>query len=80
VEHVIEEFGMGIWSWLFGPSRQHDEKVDKAVDMTFPASDPVATGQATSTEPPKRPTDRQPPLISKEEIDQARRGSGHERN
>jgi hypothetical protein len=44
--------------------------------MTFPASDPVATGEATSTEPPRRPIDREPPVISKEEIERARRGGG----
>jgi hypothetical protein len=70
---------MGIWSWLFGPSNEQEKKVDQAVDMTFPASDPVAAGESTSTEPPKRPTDREPPLVSKEEIEQARRGAGHER-
>jgi hypothetical protein len=48
--------------------------------MTFPASDPIATGKATSTEPPKRPKDRQAPVISKDEIEQAQRGSGHKQN
>lgn len=60
--------------------KEKDKKVDEAVDMTFPASDPVAVGQATSTEPPKSPTDRKSPVISKEEIEQARRGSGHKQN
>ena len=71
---------MGIWSWLFGPSEKQEKKVDEAVKMTFPASDPVATGRTTSTEPPKRPTDREPPIITREEIEQARRGSGHKQN
>jgi hypothetical protein len=65
---------MGFWSWLFGTSKEQERKVDKAVDMTFPASDPVATGEATSTEPPRRPIERKPPIISKEEIERARRG------
>ena len=60
--------------------KEAEKKVDKAVDMTFPASDPVATGGATSTEPPTRPKDRKPPLLRKEEIEQARRGDGHKRN
>ena len=60
--------------------KETEKKVDRAVDMTFPASDPIATGKATSTEPPKRPKDRQAPVISKEEIEQAQRGSGHKQN
>jgi hypothetical protein len=61
--------------------RHHREKkVDNAVDMTFPASDPVATGKATGTEPPKRPSDRKPPVITKEQIEQAQRGQGHKQN
>ena len=57
--------------------QEQDKKVDEAVARTFPASDPTATGKATSTEPPKRPKDRKAPLISKEEIEQAQRGDGH---
>ena len=57
--------------------KKKDKKVDKAVDMTFPASDPVATGKATGNEAPKQRVDRKPPVISKEEIEQAQRGSGH---
>ena len=53
------------------------KKADKALDMTFPASDPVATGKPTGTEPPKRPVDRKAPVISKEDIERARRGAGH---
>jgi hypothetical protein len=57
-----------------------EKKADKAVDMTFPASDPVATGGATSTEPSTRPKNRKPPLLTKQEIEQARRGDGHKQN
>jgi hypothetical protein len=70
---------MGILSWLFGRNNEQEKKVDKAVDMTFPASDPVAAGEATSTEPPRRPVDREPPVISKEQIEQARRGDDPDR-
>jgi hypothetical protein len=65
---------MSFWSWLFGRSSEQERKIDKAVEMSFPASDPIATGGATSTEPPSRPTDRSAPVISEEEIEQARRG------
>lgn len=54
-----------------------DRKLDKAVDMTFPASDAIARGGATGTEPPRRPVGRKAPKISKEQIEQARRGQGH---
>ena len=54
-----------------------DKKHDKAVDMTFPASDPVAHGKPTGTEKPARPADRKAPRITREQIEQARRGDGH---
>ncbi len=47
------------------------KKVDKALDMTFPASDPPASRRATSTEPPARPASRQAPVVSKEQIEAA---------
>jgi hypothetical protein len=71
------EFRMSFWSWLFGRNEEQERKIDKAVDMSFPASDPISTGSATSTEPPTRPTDRKAPIISKEDIEQAQRGGGH---
>jgi len=54
-----------------------DKKVDKAIDMTFPASDPTTHGKPTATEPPKRPVDRKAPVVTKEQIEQAQRGAGH---
>ena len=47
------------------------KKVDKALDMTFPASDPPASRQSTGTEAPGRPRNRQAPVVSKEEIEAA---------
>jgi hypothetical protein len=60
--------------------RRQDEKVDEAIRETFPASDPAATGKATSTVTPKRSADHRPPVISAEEIEQARKGKGHTQN
>jgi hypothetical protein len=57
--------------------KQKDKKVDKAGNMSFPASDAPAHGKATSTEPPARPADRTAPRITKEQIEQAKRGEGH---
>lgn len=57
--------------------KKKEKKVDKAVDMTFPASDPTAHGKPTSTEPPRRPVDRKAPIITKEQIEQAQCGEGH---
>ena len=54
-----------------------ERKIDKAVDMTFPASDAPAHGTATGTEPPGRPADREAPRVTKEQIEQAQRGAGH---
>ena len=59
--------------------KQKERKVDRAVDMTFPASDPTAHGEPTSTEPPKRPKDRKAPVITRDQIEQAQRGEGHGR-
>lgn len=58
-------------------TKHGEKKVDKAVDMTFPASDATAHGAATATEPAARPSDRQAPRITKEQIEQAQRGEGH---
>ena len=54
-----------------------ERKIDKAVDMSFPASDAPAHGTATGTEPPRRPSDRKAPRVTKEQIEQAQRGEGH---
>jgi hypothetical protein len=54
-----------------------EKKVDKAVDLSFPASDATAHGTPTSTEPPARPGDRKAPHITREQIEQAQRGEGH---
>mgnify|MGYP003390689342 FL=1 len=60
--------------------RHQEEKIDEAIQETFPASDSAAVGEATGTEPAKRPKDRLPPLISEDEIERARRGDEHEQN
>jgi hypothetical protein len=57
--------------------RHKEKKIDQAVDLTFPASDPIAAGAATGTEPPRRPVDRKAPVMRKEDIEQAQRGSRH---
>ena len=54
-----------------------ERKLDKAVDMTFPASDAPAHGKATGTEAPRRPADRKAPRVTREQIEQAQRGEGH---
>jgi hypothetical protein len=43
-----------------GGERRHlDELLDEGLKETFPASDPVAVGHFTATEPPSRPVDRE---------------------
>ena len=39
-----------------------DARLDKALDETFPASDPIAVHSPTATEPPGRPIDRKAAL------------------
>lgn len=63
-----------------GRKRRQDEKIDEAIRETFPASDPAAVGEATGTEPTKRPKDRLPPILSQDEIERARRGDEHGQN
>jgi hypothetical protein len=58
------------------PAEACDRKVDEAVEMTFPASDPTATGRATGTEPAARPSNRQASIPSKEDIERAAAGRG----
>jgi len=54
------------------------QRIDDAVDMTVPASDPPAPGATTGTEPAaKRPIDRKPPRISGEQIAAAEGDEGH---
>jgi hypothetical protein len=55
-----------------------EKKIDKAVDMSFPASDPTAHGDATGTEEPCAPVDRKAPRITKQQIEAAQRGDGHQ--
>ena len=53
--------------------RKLDAQLDEALTETFPASDPVAVGRFTATEPPARPIDRKAPVIDLEEVAAARR-------
>jgi hypothetical protein len=53
--------------------KNKDADIDRSLDMTFPASDAPAS-RTTGTEPPRQPTDRKAPRITKEQIEQARRG------
>jgi hypothetical protein len=50
-----------------------DAKTDRSLDMSFPASDAPARGEATGPEAPKRPADRKAPVITRDQIEQARR-------
>jgi hypothetical protein len=52
-------------------AKSRERKLDDAVEMTFPASDPAAPGRATGTEPARRPVDRKAPLITKEDVERA---------
>lgn len=57
--------------------RKSESKLDEAVSETFPASDPPAAGSPTGTEPAKRPADRKPPIITREQVEAAERDEGH---
>jgi hypothetical protein len=53
--------------------RHLDELLDEGLRATFPASDPVAVGRFTGTEPPSQPLDRAGPNMTSEP-DTRRRG------
>jgi hypothetical protein len=46
--------------------RKLDAELDQALAQTFPASDPFSVGHFTATEPPTRPVNTKPPLMSGE--------------
>jgi hypothetical protein len=52
--------------------RKQEARLDAALAETFPASDPIAAGEPTATEPLFSPVDRKPPLIDQEGIAAAR--------
>jgi hypothetical protein len=52
-------------------ANDRQKNLDEALDMTFPASDPLAIGQSTGTEAPKRPADRAAPVIDRSDVEAA---------
>jgi len=60
-------------------SEAKQKQLDRALDMTFPASDPPASHGATGTEPPRRPAGREAPAISRDAINKAARRSRRRR-
>src|SRR5262249_41200147 len=54
-----------------------DARLDLALLATFPASDPIAIGPSTATEPPSRPVERGPVAIDVEGIERVRRQPRH---
>jgi len=57
------------------PSRkgEQDRKVDKALEDTFPASDPVTVGDITADEPAHAPKDRKAPKLDEALVDKLAR-------
>lgn len=54
-------------------AKARERKMDDAVEMTFPASDPTAPGRATGTEPASRPANTAGSRYCKEDIERAAR-------
>lgn len=52
-------------------TKEQERELDKAVEQTFPASDPVAPHNITGTEPPGSDPKRKAPKIKKEDIEAA---------
>jgi hypothetical protein len=49
------------------PKAEIDKELNKALEETFPGSDPIAVD--TATDRPIRPVDRKPPLIDKQLVE-----------
>jgi hypothetical protein len=49
-----------------------EEKLDRAVEMTFPASDPPLPGNPTGNEDASQPEGRHAPRISRDDVERAR--------
>jgi len=49
-----------------------DARLDQALLQTFPASDPIAIGGDTATEPPSRPVERLAPAIDADAVEAVR--------
>jgi hypothetical protein len=60
-----------IWIVDMKSNARKSRKLDDALVMTFPASDPPAIGEPTGTEPPRRPIERKAPLITGDQIEAA---------
>jgi hypothetical protein len=54
------------------PSPEIDKDLDEALKATFPASDPVAVGETTSTQP-DRPLNRRPVKLDLELVNELAR-------
>lgn len=54
------------------PSPDLDKELDEALKATFPASDPVAVGETTSTQP-DRPLNRRPAELDLELVNELAR-------
>lgn len=52
-------------------SASKEKALDKAIEQTFPASDPIAHDAETATERPGSDPARKPPVISKEDVEAA---------
>lgn len=51
------------------PKEELESQLEDALEHTFPASDPFAVGEPTSSEP-ERPLNRRPALIDKDLVDE----------
>jgi hypothetical protein len=61
------------------PEAELDRKLDRALEGTFPASDPVSIGDATSAKP-DRPAGRKPASIDKRQVDRLAREVGKKKS
>ena len=61
------------------PRKELDQQLGKALEATFPASDPVAVGQPTGDEP-VRPLNRKPPLIDMDLVDKLAREASEKKS
>ncbi len=56
---------------MTGKKTKDEQELDRAIEKTFPASDPVAPKHITGTEPPGSEPGRKPPKLSGDDIERA---------
>ena len=56
--------------------REEEKALDRAIEQSFPASDPIPPKHITGTEPPGSDIDRKAPKITRQQVEAAANPTG----